>query len=336
MSDDSLMDRFEENARRFRARDALVAVGVAALVLAVVLGSSMPKAAHELRPSAGRALVLGVDRPVGWVSRHLPAHAFAARLTAHLSPDPQLAAGGRFDTRGPGAATGQVPIVTREAFDPTTLGGHPPPRRALHTLLVTGDSLSTPLDLQMARKLARAGVRVLREPHLGTGISKTDLVDWGRLSTSQVHADRPDAVVVFIGANEGFPMPGPSGRPSACCGPDWAAAYANRVRQVMHTYGRSGAHVYWLTVPAPREPARQRIGRVVNAAVTVAAEPWRTSVRVIDSVPIFTPGGRYRDAMPVAGRETLVRESDGIHLNDAGSSVLAAGVLAALARDFRY
>ena len=45
MSDDSLMDRFEENARRFRARDALVAVGVAAVLLGVVLGASMPRAA---------------------------------------------------------------------------------------------------------------------------------------------------------------------------------------------------------------------------------------------------------------------------------------------------
>jgi len=336
VSDDSLMDRFEENARRFRARDALVAVGVAALVLAVVLGASMPRAAHELRPSAGRALVLGVDRPVGWMSSNLPVHTFAARLTAHLSPDPRLAAEGRFGTPGRGATTGQVPTVTRDAFDPTMLGSPPPPRRALHTLLVTGDSLSTPLDIQMARGLARAGVHVLREPHLGTGISKTDLVDWGRLSASQVRADRPDAVVVFIGANEGFPMPGPSGRPVACCGPDWAAAYANRVRQVMHTYGGSGAHVYWLTVPAPREPARRRIERVVNAAVTVAAEPWRTSVRVVDTVPTFTPRDVYRDAISVAGRQTIVRESDGIHLNQDGAALLATKVVGVLGHDFRW
>ena len=336
MTDDSLMDRFEENARRFRARDALIAVGVAALVLAVVLGASMPRVAHELRPSAGRALVLGVDRPVGWVSQHLPAHAFAARLTAYLSPDPRLAAGGRFGSQSSGAAAGQVPVVTRAAFDPSMLGAPPPPRRPLRTVLVTGDSLSTPLDLELARRLAQSTVRVLREPHLGTGISKTDLVDWGRLSTSQVRDDRPDAVVVFIGANEGFPMPGPSRRPVACCGPDWAAVYANRVRQVMHTYGAGGADVYWLTVPAPREPARQRIERAVNAAVTVAAEPWRTSVRVIDTVPTFTPAGAYRDAMPVAGRQTIVRESDGIHLNEAGAALLATIVARDLGRDFRW
>src|SRR6476620_3206256 len=128
------MDRFEENARRFRARDALVAIGVAAVLLAVVLGASMPRAAHELRPSAGRELVLGVERPVGWVSQHLPVHAAVARLTAQLSPDPQLAAAGRFGTQGRGRTAGQFPVVTRDAFDPTTLGAPPPPRRVLHTL----------------------------------------------------------------------------------------------------------------------------------------------------------------------------------------------------------
>ncbi len=43
-------------------------------------------------------------------------------------------------------------------------------------------------------------------------------------------------MVVFIGANEGFPMTGPGGEEVECCGADYAAAYANRVRQVMDTY----------------------------------------------------------------------------------------------------
>jgi lysophospholipase L1-like esterase len=45
---------------------------------------------------------------------------------------------------------------------------------------------------------------------VGTGISKTGLLDWGRLSTEQAAGD-PDAVVVLIGANEGFELPRPGG-----------------------------------------------------------------------------------------------------------------------------
>ena len=46
-------------------------------------------------------------------------------------------------------------------------------RSELETLLVTGDSLSTPLDTELARRLAPDGVEVIRDPHLGTGISNS-------------------------------------------------------------------------------------------------------------------------------------------------------------------
>jgi hypothetical protein len=142
---------------------------------------------------------------------------------------------------------------------------------------------------------------------------------------------------VFIGANEGFPMPGPTGAQVQCCGADWAAIYANRTRQLMNTYRQGGAaHVYWLTVPTPQEGARAQIERVVNAAIAVAAQPWLDQVSVIDTVPIFTPGEKYRAAMPIGGQQTIVRESDGIHLNLAGSGLLAGIVLGDLSTNFNY
>jgi hypothetical protein len=53
-------------------------------------------------------------------------------------------------------------------------------------------------------------------------------------------------------------------------------------------------------------------------------------------VPIFTPRFVYRDSMTIGGQPTLVRQSDGIHLNDAGSSLATKYVLAALDRDFTH
>ncbi len=79
------------------------------------------------------------------------------------------------------------------------------------------------------------------------------------------------------------------------------------------------AKVYWLTVMTPRDADAARVDEVVNAAVKVAAQPWADQVRIIDTVPVFTPGGRYTDSIEVDGADTIVRESDGIHLNEAGS-----------------
>jgi hypothetical protein len=121
-----------------------------------------------------------------------------------------------------------------------------------------------------------------------------------------------------------------------CCDRDWAALYADRARRMADTYRRDGAaRVYWVTIPTARAANRQKIGRVVNAAVKVAAQPWRSQVRVIDSVSLFAPKG-YQDAIDVGGERRIVRAPDGIHLNEAGAALLAETLLRRIDEDFEY
>ncbi len=319
-------------ARTFSAREALTSIFVAALLLLLLQGPSIRRSGERLDPGIQRTMVLAVGRPAGWVGDRLGLARVTHDATAWLSPDKNIGDEAGFANTPAAAAGGALPAVTPDSFDPLALGGKALPHRPLHTILVTGDSLATPLDTELARRFAgRAGIKVIREPHLGTGISKSLLVDWGKLSAQQVADDKPDAIVVFIGANEGFPMPGPGGRSVQCCGPAYAAIYANRVRRMMSTYSqRRAARVYWLTLPTPRSKDRQDIARVVNAAIEVAAQPLRSTVRVLDTVPIFTPGARYRDAI----NGTIVRQADGIHLNEAGAKIAADHVVGLIDRDF--
>ena len=337
-ADDSLMSRFDEQGlRRFRARDAVIAVGIAAILLVACAGASIRSAGDRMNPGIERDIVLAVGKPAGWVSDRLPLADATHRATSWLSPDDRLDEHDAFTAAANvSGASGGVPPVTADAFDPDRIGAKPDRKRLLRTLLVTGDSMSTPLDSELGRMLAGENVRVIRDPHLGTGISKSFLVDWGQLSAGQVKRDHPDAVVVFIGANEGFPIAGPGGRQIQCCLADWAAAYANRVRRMADTYRQKGAaRVYWIGLPLPRSAARQRISRVVNEAVDVATEPWRRQIRVVDTSAIFSPHG-YRDAMPIDGTETIVRAPDGIHLNERGSRLLATMLLTQIRTDYVY
>jgi lysophospholipase L1-like esterase len=334
--DDSDMSRFErEGVMRFRARQGVLAVILSTVALVLFAGEAVHDAGEQASPGVWRDIMLAVGSPAQWVSDNLPFASSTDSVTAGLSPDAQLGGGGFDATVGGSKVPSSIPPVTPDYFDPAEIGAQPGPKQTLDTLLVTGDSLATPLDLELGRRLADSGVDVVRDPHLATGISKSDLLDWGKLSTSQVARYHPDAVVVFIGANEGFPMTGPDGASVECCGADWAAVYANRVRQMMSTYMQGGAaRVYWLTVPTPRDSAHQEIERVVNAGIKVAAEPFRSRVDVIDTVPIFTPGDTYRDSMDIDGNSTIVREPDGIHLNDAGSALAADYVLKAIDENF--
>lgn len=336
MPEPEIIPPINPRTRRRGAREALICIGVCALILVLCEGASVRRQGEQMNPGPIRSVVLAVGRPLGWISDRLPFAAGAHHATAWLSPDENLAdTGGGFATVAAHTAAPGVAPVTPDAFPPGTLGP-PPARRALRTLLVTGDSMSMPLDAVLARRLQDSrAVQVDREPHVGTGISKSDLLDWGKLSVQQVAKDRPDAVVVFIGANEGFPMRGADRHMHGCCGAQWAAVYATRVRTMMNTYRRAGlARVYWLLLPMPRDSRRQVIARAVNAAVRAAAAPYAAQVRVLDMASLFTPGGRYRASMPVGGEDKLVREADGIHLNQTGSELAADNVLRAMASDF--
>jgi len=323
--DDSLMGRFDRwGLRRFTGWDAVRSVALTTFLLLIFAGGSVRHAADELDPGLGRDIVKAVGGPTGWISDQLPFADTRRDLTSWLSPDEELTGGGF-------VAAADAPKPVKKQV-PTT----PQP---LHRLLVTGDSLSTPLDIEIARQLADdgAGVQVTRDPKLGAGISNSALLDFGQVSATQASDDDPDAVVVFIGANEGYPLPAGGGRQVSCCGPDWEREFESRVGQMMDNYLGGGAkRVYWLTVPTQRDPARKPIADDVNEAVRQAAATRGPAVRVVDLIPTFTPGDSYRDSIEVDGKQTLVRRSDGIHLNDEGAALAAGMVLDAVNADFDY
>lgn len=316
------------------ARDAIICIGVCVLLLLGFEGASIRHEGHTMDKGWQRTLVLAVGDPAGAFSSATGLNGIKNHLVAWArSGDNVSGPGGFAESR---AAAGGVPPVTPNAFNPSAVGAKPVPPRPLHTVLVTGDSMAQPLDAKVARAFASSSssARVVRDPHIGSAISQPDIVDWGRLSLSQVSKYHPEAVVMFLGANEGFPMQ-VGGRTVNCCGLAWTTEYANRVRQMMNNYRQAGAaRVYWLTLPGPRSAARQKINRAVNAAIGVAAEPYRAQVRVVELTSLFTPGGRYRASMQVGGQPTIVREPDGVHLNDAGADVALTPVLATMRADF--
>jgi hypothetical protein len=335
-SDDSEMSRFDRpEVRKLNAWWAVGAIAVTAVLLVIFSGGSVSEQAEELRPGVGHDLIAAVGKPTEAIADATPLADAQADLTSDLSSEAELGEGA-FDTAAVGSAeAGRVPPVTPESFDPTSIGLDPGEPQELDKLLITGDSMSIPMDSVLAQRLAPQGVDVVRDPHLGSAISDDEFLDWGQLSNAQVREEDPDAVVMFIGAGEGFPLETPGGGEVDCCNPEYAAAYANRVRQVMRTYiDEPGKRVYWLTVPRSRNDRQWEISQLVNESVRVAAVPWLSQIRVIDLVSIFTPGGVYRDSMEIDGQDTIVRESDGLHLTRPGAELAADAVMERLTQDF--
>lgn len=197
----------------------------------------------------------------------------------------------------------------------------PPP-----TVLATGDSMMEGVDSFLSDDLGDSAT-VVSDVRPGFAISEANA--WQPIAVAQVARLRPAQTVVAIGANEGFPMRGTDGTTHACCDAGWVDEYVRRVRKTMVTYRRQGrGRVFWLTVPAPKDPRRVPTFDAVNTAIVRAAQGL-AGVRVLRMDLLFSPSG-YSESIRYHGKNVPVREPDGIHLNVAGTRIAAAVVAHAL------
>lgn len=205
------------------------------------------------------------------------------------------------------------------------------PRGGRLRVLAAGDSEMQLLDGMIASGLGSRAV-VHSDARVSTGLTNSFFFDWVAHARAQGAALAPDVTIMFIGANDGWPIT-VGGRRIDCCGRDWSEAFAGRVRAMVNSYVRGGAGVvYWFLLPTPRGPDWQRRFAAINAGYRIAAAAQPGDLKIVDSVKTFTPDG-YRDAMRVGGRWITVHQADGIHLSPAGMQVASQLVLAAMRRD---
>jgi hypothetical protein len=198
-------------------------------------------------------------------------------------------------------------------------------------VLATGDSMIQLVDSQLAERLRVPRFKLKSDAHVGTGLSKPFLLDWVKHSKNEAKHYRPTASVVFLGANEGFPLEY-NGTQAHCCSRRWIRAYAGRAQQMMRALERGGhSHVFWLTLPAARPGNWNHIYTAVNRALRVAAKR-EAGVTLLDMGKVFTPKGRFQQTIVYKGKRVSVRQEDGIHLNLSGAKIAAGIVYKAMRR----
>jgi hypothetical protein len=208
------------------------------------------------------------------------------------------------------------------------------PAHSHRRVLASGDSMIQIIDDFLLERLKPYHLRVKRDAHVGTGLSKPFQLNWPRHARKMARRYHPRASVVFIGANDGFPLRY-HGKRRDCCSRAWTKAYAVRARRMMRALERGGrSRVYWFTIPAARPHRWNHIYRHVNRGIEIAANEERDrGVELVDLRPIFTPTGHYRRSIKRHGRRVVVRQSDGIHLNRAGARIAARVVARRMRRD---
>src|SRR6266511_1748177 len=302
---------------RSRARTGYRSALIAAVTVLLLTPTSLLRQGEAMQEGVTRSVTLAVARPVSAVSRALHLERTASSMLAGLHIGD-----------GADAGTG-TPLLLRKDLS------LPPP--------VPPQALRAPASGGRATALGVHGGSGGVDPRLLDGPPRPRptaahplrlLVTGDSLAAQQVQRYRPDATVVMLGANDDIGMPLPSGHVAEEGSPRWAVEYQRRLEIVMGILSQRGrAPVLWLTLPLAREARRSRDYALINAAARQAARAV-PSMRVVEVGERFTPGGRYRDSMTIDGRNRIVRQPDGVHLNQTGSRLAADIALDALRHSY--
>jgi hypothetical protein len=300
-------------------------VVVALVVAAIFNADAMVRAGEGMKPGTTRDVTLSFSRPLADVTGFLQLNEPRRGFDLAFGQESKTAS----DTE---LESGSKEILTRKAKQPQKPAWRQPTPAQPLDVLVTGDSEADLVGLRMADLDTANLLEAETVARNGTALTNPGFFNWEVNAEQEVATRDPDAVVMLIGANDGFNVD-VDGELFAPGTPEWEEEFARRVAVVMKTLSGDGERpVYWVPPPTARDPEYNEIYRAQNRAVERAAE----SVEGARYVDIYSTinDGEYSDQVEIDGREVLGRQSDGIHFNREGAGIPAGLVLEAMARDF--
>ena len=198
---------------------------------------------------------------------------------------------------------------------------------------VFGDSMADGLYAGLYRDLReQPNFAVTRFSEVSTGLSRYDYVDIQAKTARQLDEQPMDVAVVLFGTNDaqGIEMDGQVRRFGT---PEWKAAYAKRVDDLVALLRSRDVAVYWVGLPRMKrdgfDDKMELINEVVSARMRALGVPYIETVALTSNA-----GGGYEAYLPNAdGRRTLMRANDGIHMSMAGYLRMSGPVAERLRRD---
>lgn len=222
----------------------------------------------------------------------------------------------------------QLVALGHDVLDHTAPAGHlaptRPPRRG-PPIYFAGDSTAAgPQWAWWAYHENATTTRTLAEYQVGSGLVVPGYFDWPRHLLAEAKARRPK-LVIFMGSandNQDLLVHG-AYQPVGSAG--WDAAYGRLVGATMRSLVREGCKVLWIGEPAMQSPSLNAAMQTIDGIDAAQAAKVHGAVFFNPGAVLNGPDGAYAGSLVIDGQLTPVR-LDGVHLNQAGSVVLADAI----------
>jgi lysophospholipase L1-like esterase len=220
---------------------------------------------------------------------------------------------------GDGLILNAVPVLDMAEFTTENVG------RTIR-VLVTGDSLSTYAGQELVKLMTADPRFVIRiEWANGSGLTKPNVLDWAQYARDVTAKYQPDLVIVILGGSDTGNMIN-SGELINRGSQQWVSEYSKRIQLVVSEFTANNVtNVVWAGPPPVKDKNRNLSYAQISESLTEAA-PKLAALKQLDTFTNIAP----KLSAVVDGRQTLLRQADGVHWTREASRLMAIELQAML------
>ncbi len=199
---------------------------------------------------------------------------------------------------------------------------------------VFGDSFGIGVWDALYRDLPREqGYEVLRFGKEATGFTRYNALNLEERAREQLAKDPVDIAVISFGANDAIPFYTKEGGLQPLMSPGWQRIVGQRLDGFVRAIQATGAKVYWLGLPAMRDPVLDANIQAMNRLY--AAHMQALGVPFLDTRSLSVDEkGQYTAHLPDAkGVMRLMRTPDGLHMIGIGYERITSGLIDRIRKD---
>ena len=194
-------------------------------------------------------------------------------------------------------------------------------------LLFAGDSIMEGLGPVVAGMLPNQGnLKIVQAGKSSTGLCRPDFYDWPHAMRNYMATLHPKLVVLCIGTNDDQSV-SDAGKRYHYTSPAWEQAYSHKVEEIIDIIAQNGGTSIWVSPPImgpnylrPRVYAiKEVIRQTCERKNVLFIDVWQT---------LADPAGNYQRFIVDSNRKkTALRTKDGVHVTQAGNTLLARAIL---------
>lgn len=198
---------------------------------------------------------------------------------------------------------------------------------------LAGDSMmAVGLSGQLRRDLSeyKDSIVTISAYRSATGLARPEVFDWETKYPSMTAKNKPDVVIVAIGANDTQNLA--VNKKVLNIGSDeWREEYASRVENYLDMLTKDGAVVLWLKLPPMGNKSKkynENVKKVNEVAYSIVSKNssaiwWDPWARFLNKEGKFQEYGVVTEG----GKNVRLRQEDGTHLTENGAKLLTVDIV---------